>query len=160
MIYAKYPDFWTPFPFLCATSSLLFLLLWDPLSARHHMYMPPPRVAQWRGLPLPGSPLLTVTPDAPRCRRSIFYCLAPWSGLPCRPSAGPRRHSTVLSSAALRRPRRRRSVSARARRRCICLSPRTADLCSRCVKPLRLVLSEGMRVSGPLSGRRVPPLSN
>ena len=120
----------------------------------------PPRVAQWRGLPLPGSPLLTVTPDAPRCRRSIFYCLAPWSGLPCRPSAGPRRHSTVLSSADLRRPRRRRSVSARARRRCICLSPRTADLCSRCVKPLRLVLSEGMRVSGPLSGRRVPPLSN
>ena len=131
MMYAKYPDFWTPFPFLRLPCFFCFCGI---PSAPDITCTCPPRVAQWRGLSLPGSPLLTVTPDAPRCRRSIFYCLAPWSGLPCRPSDGPRRHSTVLSSAALRRPRRPRSVSARARRRCICLSPRTAGLGSRCVQ--------------------------
>ena len=149
MMYAEYPDILYPFPFPLRNVFFAFsaFVVGSPQRQTSHIHAPPPRVAQWRGLPLPGSPRLTVTPDAPRCRRSIFYCLAPWSGLPCRPSAGPRRHSTVLSSAALRRPRRRRSVSARARRRrCICLSPRTANLCSRCVKPLRLVLSEGMRV--------------
>ena len=42
MMYAEYPDILYPFPFPLRNVFFAFLLLWwDPLSARHHIYMPP-----------------------------------------------------------------------------------------------------------------------